>query len=178
MTRFGRKVVTAPAAILGAAGLLLAGGGLAMAASHGALNAPFTGHDNRSTHAPTPSATANPGLTHATATEPADPESTEAASSASPSPSLKGLCVAFQAGATHDGKSNPAFDALTAAAGGADNVATYCDGLIGPSTKPTHPTHPAKPTQAAKPTHPAKPTHAAKPTHPAKPNRTAAPQAH
>jgi hypothetical protein len=167
MTRFGRKIVAAPAAALAAAGLLVAGGGLAMAASQGAVHVPFTGHDHRSTHAPSAPATSNPGLTRAESTAPSAPESTEPASpSASPSPSLAGLCVAFQAGAAHDGKDNPAFNALTTAAGGADQVAAYCTGLIGPSTKPTHParpTHPTRPTQAAQPTHPAKPSQAATP---------------
>ena len=166
MTRFGRKIVAAPAAALAAAGLLVAGGGFAMAASQGAVHVPFTGHDHRSTHAPSAPATSNPGLTRAESTAPSAPESTEPATpSASPSPSLAGLCVAFQAGAAHDGKDNPAFNALTAAAGGADQVAAYCTGLIGPSTKPTHP---AMPTQAAHPTHPAKPTQAATPTKPSR----------
>ena len=103
---------------------------------------------------------------------------------------FKGLCTAYAAGnkAEH-GKAwaSPAFTALVTAAGGTDNVATFCatvsDPVSDPASteaadddatepadvapthpaKPTHPTHPVKP---AHPTHPAKPTH---PTHPVKP---------
>ncbi len=64
-----------------------------------------------------------------------------------PSPSLRGLCNAYQAGATsNDGKAkdNPAFKALFTAAGGADKVAAYCTNLVGaPSTHPS-----GKPTSA------------------------------
>lgn len=171
MSRTVRKLLAVPAAGLAAAGVLVAGGGVAFAASQGALHVPFTGHDNRSPEAPTAPASENPGLsqTHSPATPSADGTQTP---SGTPSPSLDGLCQAFQAGANHNGEDNPAFAALTAAAGGADKVSAYCVDRIGPSTKPTHP---AKPTQAASPTHPAKPTQAASPTHPAKPTQAPTP---
>jgi len=173
MIKTVRRMMAAPVAALGAAALVLGGGGIALAASQGALNVPFSGHDNRSDKAPAAPATTNPGLTHAATAGPATPESTATHTpSATPSPSLSGLCHAFQAGAADVNHSNPAFDALTAAAGGEANVAAYCTGLIGPATGPTHP---AKPTQAATPTHPAKPTQAATPAHRAMPTQAASP---
>lgn len=162
MLRTARKLLAAPVAALGAAALLLAGGGIALAASQGALNVPFTGHDHRSDKAPAAPATTNPGLSRATTTAGARPTASPTPS-ASPSPSLAGLCQAFQAGAAEVNHSNPAFAALVTAAGGDANIATYCVGLIGPATGPTHP---AMPTQAATPTHPAAPTQAATPTRP------------
>ncbi len=98
-----------------------------------------------------------------------------------------GLCRAYQAGAkaTHGrALQSPAFVALELAAGGADQVATYCATLPTPGgadaapsqpahpTHPTHPTHPAKPTQAASPTHPTHPAHPAPPSHPAPSHQT------
>ena len=183
MSRLTRKIATVPAAILGAVGLVVAGGGIALAASQGAVHVPFTGHDNRPADAPSVTATVNPGLTHAddTGDDPSDDatdttdEAQHATPGATPSPSLRGLCVAFQAGAMDHAATNPAFRALQAAAGGADNVAAYCVGLIG---ERSHPTHPAKPTQAATPhvrpshpSHPTRPTQA--PDKPEKPSRAA-----
>jgi hypothetical protein len=166
MTRITRKIAAAPVAALAAAGIVLAGGGLAFAASQGAVHVPFTGHDSRPADAPTASATVNPGVavTHSPSDEASD-ASPDASATASPSPSLEGLCVAFQAGAMDKAASNPAFTALQNAAGGTDNVDAYCVGLIGASTHPTAPTHPARPTRAATPH--AGP--AATPTHPARP---------
>lgn len=175
MTRSIRKLAAAPVLTLGVTGAVLAGGGVALAASHGALQVPFSGHDNRSDHAPSAPGSTNPGLTSTEAASPSAPEATGSPSvhptpSASPSPSLTGLCRAFQAGATHDGKTNPAFNALASAAGGAQNISTYCITLIGSPTAhqvatPATPTHPAEPTEAASPTHPA-------PSQPAPPEAT------
>src|SRR6266545_2647341 len=89
-----------------------------------------------------------------------------------PSPSLRGLCNAYQAGATsNDGKAkdNPAFKALFTAAGGADKVAAYCTNLVGaPSTHPS-----GKPTALPTAEHPSgEPTSAPSgppSTHPSKP---------
>jgi hypothetical protein len=171
MIKTVRRMMAAPVAALGAAALVLAGGGIALAASQGALNVPFSGHDNRSDKAPAAPATTNPGLTHAATVVPETPESTATHTpSATPSPSLSGLCQAFQAGAADVNHSNPAFGALTAAAGGESNVATYCTGVIGPAH-----TRPAKPTQAAAPTHPAKPTQAATPGQRTVPTQAATP---
>jgi hypothetical protein len=173
MIRTARRLMAAPVAALGAAALVLAGGGIALAASQGALDVPFSGHDNRSDKAPAAPATTNPGLTHAATVVPDTPEPAAAHTpAATPTPSLSGLCQAFQAGAADVNHSNPAFGALTSAAGGEANVATYCTSLIGPATGPTHP---AKPTQAASPTHPAKPTQAATPAHRTMPTQAASP---
>ena len=63
-----------------------------------------------------------------TSETPATKENTPA-----PSPSLKGQCQAYTAGAGADhGKKrdNPSFAALAAAAGGEDNVDTFCAGLL------------------------------------------------
>lgn len=176
MTRFTRKVAAAPAAVLAAVGMVVAGGGIALAASHGALQVPFTGHDNRPADAPSATATVNPGLTRTPAAEPSDDATTETSepsepsASATPSPSLDGLCVAYQAGAMAKAASNPAFTALITAAGGADQVDAYCVSRIGASTHPAKPTHPARPTQVPTPDHAATPQHrAATPTHPAGP---------
>jgi hypothetical protein len=76
-----------------------------------------------------------------------------------PAPDLTGLCHAYTAGAGSDhGKAldNPAFTALITAAGGRDNVAAFCAGLLpSASGKPSGP-----PTQHDKPTHPTHPSHA------------------
>jgi hypothetical protein len=171
MIKTVRRMMAAPVAALGAAALVLAGGGIALAASQGALDVPFSGHDNRSDKAPAAPATTNPGLTHAATVVPETPDSTAThAPSATPSPSLSGLCQAFQAGAADVNHSNPAFGALTAAAGGESNVATYCTDRIGAAH-----TRPAKPTQAAAPTHPAKPTQAATPGQRTVPTQAATP---
>ena len=173
-----------PAVAAGAAILVLSGGGIALASSTGALDVPFTGHDNRSAHAPAAPASTNPGLTKAgsvvgtpesdetEAPDPSEPGESTETESAAPTPSLEGLCNAFQHGAFQHGKSQ-AFAALAAAAGGNSNVGGFCTSLIG-TPKP----HPAKPTQAAHPSHPAAPTHPVTPvtpTHPAKPTQAATP---
>jgi hypothetical protein len=173
MIRVTRKIAAVPVAALAAAGLLVGGGGIALAASQGAVHVPFTGHDNRPSDAPSAPATANPGLTatHAPsdeATDEAAEETMDTSPSATPSPSLHGLCVAYQAGAMDKAAENSAFAALRSAAGGADNVDAYCVALIGPSSHPVKPTHPAKPEQAATPSHPAAP--AAKSNHRTKPD--------
>lgn len=173
MTRMIRKLVAAPIITLGVAGAAITTGGVALAASHGAMHVPFTGHDNRSSSAPAAPSTTNPGLsTHDGSTTPSGP----ATPAATPSPSLVGLCHAYQAGATHADKANPAFTALDNAANGAANVSTYCVALIG--TPPMHPAHPAKPVHPAHPATPAHPTHPAeptKPTHPATPAQSVKP---
>jgi hypothetical protein len=179
MTRITRKAAAAPAAALAAAGLVLAGGGIAFAASQGAVHVPFSGHDSRPSDAPSATATVNPGITRTHQTpQPADDATDESPSeslSATPSPSLEGLCVAYQAGAMDKAATNPAFTALQSAAGGADAVGAYCATLIGEPTHPARPTHPAKPTGAATPNRPAAPGHrVAPPTHPVKP--TSAPE--
>jgi hypothetical protein len=114
------------------------GGGMALAASSGALPNPLadkpavtpsTGHDS-----------GRPGAT------PSHPDGK--GPSALPSPSLVGLCHAYEAGAGADhGKAleSPAFTALIIEAGGKDKVDGYCKALLatspgngaGPSSHPT-----------------------------------------
>jgi len=162
-----RKLVSVPAAALSAAAVVLGGGGIAVAASQGALNVPFTGHDNRSDDAPEAPSSTNPGLTRTPTHAPGTPSATHTPSG-SPSPSLEGLCNAYQAGAVPRKATNPAFAALSAAAGGSAGVAAYCVDLVGPATSPTIPTQAATPTV---PAHPSKPSEAVTPTVPPHPTQ-------
>lgn len=176
MTRLTRKLAALPAAGLAAGALVLGGSGLALAANQGAVHVPFTGHDNRSDHAPAAPTSDNPGLSGTAGA----PESAENTPSATPSPSLEGLCHAYQAGAMPRSAFNPAFAALSTAAGGAEGVGAYCTDLIGTSHKPAHPTQaahpttPPKPSQAATPPIP-RPSQAASPTIPPKPSEAVTP---
>jgi hypothetical protein len=150
-----------------------AAGGVALAAG--------TGHLPGSAGGAAP--TDRPTATHDTRTHHTGKASTarDGHHSASPSPSLVGLCHAYQAGAgDNPGKAldNPAFTHLITVAGGKDKVAAYCTDLIKthpgkarashPAGAPTHPatTRPAHPAGAPT-THPTgAPTHPAKSTHP------------
>ncbi len=103
------KLLTLKAAAVAVAAV--SAGGVALAASTGVL--------------PNPLAPQNPG--HSAP----GPDHTNG-SNATPSPSLEGLCTAYLAGAGADhGKAleNPAFTALVTAAGGADGVDAFCEGL-------------------------------------------------
>jgi hypothetical protein len=134
--------------------------------AHSALGAPaaHTGHG-----AGRPSMLPSVG----TPSQPARPSESGSppAPSGSPSPSLTGLCHAFEAGATtNPGKAldNPAFSALVAAAGGKDSVVAFCTTLVG-SLPTQHDSHPGgRPTDAPR-THPT----GARTTHP-----TGAPRTH
>lgn len=176
MTR--RRLATAKVGIATTAAILLTGGGVAYAATSGSLPSPL-GQDHRS----------ESGAKHSAAAPGKAKDKT-----ATPHPSLTGLCHAFQSGATSHGKAlqSPAFKALVTAAGGTENVPAYCITLVGaPTPKPTddatddpadettdgttaegteapkvHPTHPAHPVH---PTHPAKPTKTPKAPNPHKP---------
>ncbi len=157
------KVLTAGA--LAAA----ATGGIALAAANGALPNPLGHVHSNVTPAPASSRShTDPGSPNSSSHgQPTGSDSTSAPRSAdaSPSPSLSGLCKAYQAGATSNpgnAMQNPAFTVLVTAAGGAGNVNAYCVNLIGvPSTHPSgapssHPsgapsTHPTGPPS----THPA-----------------------
>ena len=115
------KAVTVAALVVGT-------GGVALAASTGALPNPLSGH-------PTPAASARGSHSDGPAASP------HPAGSAHPSPSLVGLCKAYSAGAASaQGKAldSPAFHALLVAAGGKDNVDSYCTNLLG--TTAAHPT--------------------------------------
>lgn len=130
-----------------------------------------------STATPTTTATSTPTADATKTKKPKKskkPKPVDPSASTTPSPNLAGLCNAFQA---HDkslhGKSldSSAFTALATAAGGKENIATYCVALIGEpevkATKAPKPTKEAKPTKAPhtkkpKPTKPTKPTKAPK----------------
>ncbi|MBC7679377.1 MAG: hypothetical protein H7233_10355 [Pseudorhodobacter sp.] len=149
-------------------------GGVALAAASGALPPPAQNAAHDLVGAPAASSPATTDTVEPTETPDANktPDTTETSAStdsqeapkasATPSPSLVGLCRAYGAGvATSAGKAlaNPAFTVLITAAKGQTNVPDYCATLLAtaPGGRPT-----AKPTQATahKPaTHPAgKPT--------------------
>jgi hypothetical protein len=95
---------------------------------------------------PTPRATkaaVPPPPSHAAAASaaPTAPGGAGSHPSASPSPSLRGLCIAYLANEITGGKrmDNPAFGALVAAAGGKDKVTTYCLTLLRVDPRPTRP---------------------------------------
>jgi len=65
---------------------------------------------------------------------------------------FRGLCRAYLYGnkaLRGQALQSPAFDALATAAGGLDQVTTYCVTIAGPGA--THPTHPAHPSHPAHP---------------------------
>jgi hypothetical protein len=120
----GRQTFAAPLAAL----TLVAGGGIALAASGGDPAPQAVEHR----------AAASQAVEHGPderaddrADDRAEDRSDEANSDASPSPSLTGLCKAYQAGgyasSTKHGNVNPAWSALESAAGGSDDVDEYCD---------------------------------------------------
>jgi hypothetical protein len=113
----GRQTFAAPLAAL----TLVAGGGIALAASGGDPAPQAAAHRT----VDKPSATGKP------TDKPDEDHPDEPRSHASPSPSLTGLCRAYQAGgyasSTKHGKVNPAWSALESAAGGSDDVDEYCD---------------------------------------------------
>jgi hypothetical protein len=137
----------------GAAVAAAATGGIALAAASGNLPAPLQGAAHSAFGAPAahgasqassahgrPHGAPVPASTAASTAPTFEPsESNHPSGTATPSPSLRGLCNAFQAGATSNpGKAlaNPAFSVLVTAAGGKANVAAFCVTLIGPA--PTH----------------------------------------
>jgi len=158
-------------------------GGVAFAAATNSLPEPVQGAAHNVFNAPAPRHHGKPNHLPGRGNEPGAKSSD--APNGTPSPSLRGLCTAFQAGATsNDGKAltNPAFTALVTAAGGTDKLAAYCTTLIGaPSTHPTgkpstHPsgapsTHPTgKPTTPGHPSgQPTSEPSGPPSTHPSKP---------
>jgi hypothetical protein len=143
------KLLTYKAATV--AVVVIGTGGVALAASTGALPNPLNDHH------PIPSASASTPQPDGRA------EASRHPGNADPSPSLVGLCHAYLAGAGSDrGKAleSPAFQALVTAAGSKDQVDGFCTGLLAtpqpdqspdaqPSDRPSHPDHPS---------HPARPT--------------------
>ena len=138
----------------------LSTGGFALAATDHLPTLPDQASDqatasvakSRATSAPTTTAPATTTATETEETESTETESTES-ESAAPTPSLTGLCKAFQANdKSLHGKSlaSSAFTALATAAtaAGEEDIATYCVTLVGePKVKPTKE---AKPTKAPK----------------------------
>ncbi len=161
------------AKLLTASAVAAAAGGVALAAVTGALPNPLG--QTHSSAAPAPAHTSSqsvptaPDRSSDQATEPASTSTTGAARpSATPTPSLMGLCRAYQAGATRNSGNalnSPAFTALVTAAGGVQKLDSYCTTLIGaPATHPTGApaTHPSG-APATHPTHPTPPTHPTRP---------------
>jgi hypothetical protein len=138
----GAKLITATAVVA------VATGGVALAAATNALPDQAQGVAHHLLNAPSPDQHSSAAQESRQATEAKEAVEAQqpgakpsAAPLATPSASLRGLCTAYQAGATsNDGKaiSNPAFKTLVTAAGGADGVAAYCTKLAG--AQGTHPT--------------------------------------
>ncbi|MCR3748136.1 hypothetical protein LX88_002074 [Lentzea californiensis] len=123
---------------------VLTAGGIALAAAAGTL----PGQQREEPAAP--AGTTVVSTTSATTAAPSKGPEQKPDNSASPSPSLKGLCQAYTAGAgSEHGKAhnNPAFSALITAAGGAERVPGFCADLLG--EKPGKSDHtPGKPTRS------------------------------
>jgi hypothetical protein len=119
------KLLVAKAAL---AALGLSGGGVALAAATGHLHAGVGG---------TP-ATRSAGATASTVGTSSAARTSGSHRSASPSPSMRGLCQAYTARGNNRGKAldTPAFAALVRTAGGRDNVSAYCTSLL--ASKPGH----------------------------------------
>jgi hypothetical protein len=140
-------VKTLLASLLAAKGVAAAAatasiGGLALAAATGSLPPAAQNAAHDLVRAPAASSQS------ADADNKSDTATQQSAPSATPSPSMIGLCRAYSAGvATSKGKAldNPAFNALTTAAGSEAAVPTYCTTLLATEVggKPT-----ALPTQA------------------------------
>jgi hypothetical protein len=169
-SRLSTAVATLARAKIAVAVIAVGGGGIALAAGSGHL--PGVGDSD---HHPTAQADTSATTGRHPTTSPASATSTNPASSAispaatpsgspgsagpngSPSPNLRGLCTAFTARAgDNPGKAldNPAFTVLITAAGGKDQVATYCSTLLA-AEHGTPSTHPA----GGKSGHPTPPTH-------------------
>jgi len=97
---------------------------------------------------PTPRATKAaipppPPPSHAAAASaaPTAPGGARSHPSASPSPSLRGLCIEYLANEITGGKrmDNPAFGALVTAAGGKNKITIYCLTLLRADRQPTRP---------------------------------------
>lgn len=138
--------------ILAVAAGVLATGGVAFAAvssNHPArptlagISSGAAGSDSASTDGPTGSSSATAS---GSATSGTDSSSGRPSHTATPSPSLPGLCTAWLAHPRDVTKmsNNPAFSVLIKAAGGTDAVNGYCTTLLASA----HPSHPAHPTQA------------------------------
>lgn len=122
------KIALANLLTLKIAAVAAAAGGIALAATAGTL-------PGQQREEPAPAAdTGVVATTSVTKTEKSKAPDKKPDNSASPSPSLHGLCQAHTAGAgSEHGKAheNPAFSALITAAGGPDKVPAFCADLLG-----------------------------------------------
>lgn len=133
---------------LSAAAAAAATGGIAIAAATGNLPSTAQGpdHANQAAH-PAASSVSVAAPEASESDEASSPANESEGASATPSPSLSGLCKAYQAGATDNpGKAlqNPAFSVLVAAAGGADQatVTKFCNDRVGPAASHGPGAHP------------------------------------
>jgi len=129
---------TVAKALTGAVAAIVASGGAALAAANHDVpsSVPTTAQalskapsPKHSAAAPKMSEAPKPAALPSAGTRSASAKPSHPSSHATPSPSLIGLCVAYQAGATDNpGKAldSPAFAALVAAAKGKDKVPAYC----------------------------------------------------
>ncbi len=157
-----RPRVSARIAAISAAVVVSLGGAAAAAAYTGALPGMLhrlTHHQPATPAVTAPQPTARPAIQPTTETR-----------SAAPGPG-HGLCIAYQRALAARSASQQAWalGKLIAAAGGRENVAAYCAGVVQPKPTPgarqTHPTHPAHPTHRPHPTHPPHPAHPPHPSH-------------
>jgi hypothetical protein len=168
------KIATAKAALVLAA---VGGGGVALAAGSGHLpgvGGPDQHAGDRVTTSVSGSAHASSGHSAAAqgsgAAAAATPASRPATPNGSPSPNLRGLCMAYSAGvAGNPGKAlaNPAFTVLITTAGGKDQVAGYCTTLLASpagAAASTHPGSTAHPEPSTRTSHPTAPEDT--PSHP------------
>jgi hypothetical protein len=134
---------------------VLATGGVAVAAATNTLPEPAQRAAHNAFNAPAPHH-GKPKHNHGQDKQKAPKSSDANKGSPAPSPSLDGLCHAYQAGvANHHPKklTNPAFHALVVAAGGADKLGAYCTKLIGaPGTHPSDEPDDPEDTSSAHPT--------------------------
>lgn len=184
------KIVAAKLLTISGVALAATGGIAAAAASTGHLPSPLPHSSHASEVAVAavasshnkPTATTSPSASaSATETDSDSSEPTGAHPSATPSPSLRGLCQSWLARPHEHGKAdtNPAFTVLVTAAGGTDSVQAYCTDLLSaapsdsetssaspsPSTSPSHAQ--GRPSTVPSPSHPTgKPTALPTPSHP------------
>jgi hypothetical protein len=176
MSMFGSKAFTAPLAALA----LMAGSSVALAANNGVLpgqGKPDTVVVGEPTDLPTPAAKPTeietPEPTETPTTAPDDDADTTGVNS-----SLFGKCTAYFAGgyanSTKNGNVNPSWRDLEDAAGGADNLNSFCAQVVADkeaarSTSTVDDDDDADEPKPAKPAKPERAHHATKPEKPAKP---------
>jgi hypothetical protein len=150
--------------------------GVALAAGTGALSVPWG-----ESHATSPatSRSASPSAPPSVTQTGRPSDAGKPADAGTPSPSMAGLCQAYESQVGDDpGKAleSPAFKALIDAAGSVDQVPQYCDSL--PDEHPTgQPTDLPTPTTrgSAPATRPAEPTQPSRPETPGSSERAAVP---